>query len=268
MKARARNTAHKAAFDSCPGWVTRFTIDGVHYGGTRTLVDDPRILWMATMLGDVAGKRVLELGPLEGAHSLTLSRLGTKHVDAIEGFEPAFQKCSVIQNLFALRDVTFHHADFRQWLDAYNGPAYDLVVASGVLYHLPNPVEVIRRLADIAPHVFVWTQCADASSPAGPEEALTHDGRGYRGRKNHLPAAKASIAGYCAGLDAYSIWLYPEDMLNAFVDAGFAHITNVPVPATPQGPAMMFIASKSPLEAPPLPEPIRHILEAAQRDVP
>src|SRR5438105_2197528 len=46
---------------------------GVH-AGTLTLMEDPRIDWFIQQAGGVDGRRVLELGPLEGAHTYMLEQ--------------------------------------------------------------------------------------------------------------------------------------------------------------------------------------------------
>src|SRR5438270_13840949 len=46
--------------------------------GRIGLFDDRRIHWLVDQLGGVAGRRVLELGPLEAGHTYMLDRAGVK----------------------------------------------------------------------------------------------------------------------------------------------------------------------------------------------
>jgi hypothetical protein len=68
-------------FDS---WITKFNVDGRLYGGSEDLTNDWRIKRL-NELYSVKDKRVLELGALEGAHSLMLSRFGSNQVVSVEG---------------------------------------------------------------------------------------------------------------------------------------------------------------------------------------
>ncbi|HET8630288.1 MAG TPA: hypothetical protein VFL91_22955, partial [Thermomicrobiales bacterium] len=52
--------------------------------GTVPLFEDARITWAAEQFGGFAEKTVRELGPLEGAHTTMLERLGATSITAIE----------------------------------------------------------------------------------------------------------------------------------------------------------------------------------------
>jgi SAM-dependent methyltransferase len=80
---------------------------------------------------------VLELGPLEGGHSFMFERLGAREVIAIEANPRAYLKCLIIKELLDLRRVRFLCGDFLEYLRA-DGTDFDLVFASGVLYHMRN----------------------------------------------------------------------------------------------------------------------------------
>src|SRR5579871_4454306 len=67
----------QATIDLVKGWISAFPDDsGITTGGHARLFDDPRARWGIERLGGVAGAAVLELGPLEGAHTYMLDRAG------------------------------------------------------------------------------------------------------------------------------------------------------------------------------------------------
>ena len=67
--------------------------------GFAQLFEDDRILWDEEKLGKFLSKRVLELGPLEGAHTYMLQQLGAKEIISIESNKRAFLKCLIIKNI-------------------------------------------------------------------------------------------------------------------------------------------------------------------------
>jgi hypothetical protein len=71
------------AIDAVAGWNTSFPPELGLRAGTLATYNDPRILWAIECFGEIAGRRVLELGPLEGGHTSMLDAAGAQ-VDAIE----------------------------------------------------------------------------------------------------------------------------------------------------------------------------------------
>ena len=71
-----RYPAHQNAIDLIPGWSTEFPHELQLKAGASALLADARIEWVKSQYGDLAGKRVLELGPLEGGHTTMLEAAG------------------------------------------------------------------------------------------------------------------------------------------------------------------------------------------------
>lgn len=84
--------------------------------------------------GDWTGKTILDLGCADGGHSFGLARRGAT-VTATDLFSPAFRNVEFLAQWFQL-PVTYQQATV---YDHQGGP-YDLVLASGVLYHLQHPL--------------------------------------------------------------------------------------------------------------------------------
>lgn len=128
---------------------------------------DPRPRQAAEHLGRDGrfdGYDVLELGPLEAAHTYQLERLGAARVTAVEANSEAFLKCLIVKNLAKLDRSTFLLGDATRHL-AEPGPRYDLIFACGILYHMLDPVELIRLAAARTDRLFLWTHYyADVAS--------------------------------------------------------------------------------------------------------
>ncbi len=144
-------------------WASRFPppFETLPAGGIP-LFEDSRIHWMIQELHGVAGYRVLELGPLEAGHSYMLDRAGAASVLAIEGNRRAFLKCLIAKEILKMPKVEFVLGDFREFLTS-TAERWDLCVASGVLYHMREPMELLQSMAAHCDRLFLWTHYYDES---------------------------------------------------------------------------------------------------------
>ena len=167
-------------------WASLFPppFDEVRVGGLA-LWADPRVLWCEPLVGGFDGKRVLELGPLEGGHTYLLETRGAV-VTAVEANTRAFLKCLIFKEIVGLKSAQFLCGDFMEYLRA-TPDRFDFCLASGVLYHMTEPAELIALVAEVAEKAYFWTHYYDdglvAETPrarfrrASPVEA---DYRGFR----------------------------------------------------------------------------------------
>ena len=95
--------SYQNAVDLLPGWTSAFPPEANVSAGAAFLYEDPRIHWAIKQFGSLENKRILELGPLEGAHTSLLERNGALRIDAIEANKLAYLRCLVAKEIFALR---------------------------------------------------------------------------------------------------------------------------------------------------------------------
>ncbi|HQZ39448.1 MAG TPA: class I SAM-dependent methyltransferase [Vicinamibacterales bacterium] len=220
--------------------------------GEALLFEDTRLQWAIDHLGGVRGQRVLELGPLEGGHTYMLDRSGAAEVLAIEANTRAFLKCLVIKEIMGLPSSRFVCGDFVSYLRATTD-RFDVVVASGVLYHMVHPVEVIARIASISNAVYLWTHYYDeavlGASPATAHrmvdgQDVVHDGFGHRLHKHEYLTA-LNQAGFCGGSRPFAYWLTRDDILGALRHFGLTRVeTSFEQPDHPNGPAFSVVARR------------------------
>lgn len=131
-------------------------VDGT--GPNLLFTQDPRPKLAAEALGrdDYRGMHVLEIGPLEAAHTYWLEQMGTESVTCVEASAEAWLKCLVVKELLGLSRSTFHHGNIVGFLRE-NSRRFDLVYCSGVLYHMADPVERIEAIAKATDACFIWT---------------------------------------------------------------------------------------------------------------
>jgi protein-L-isoaspartate O-methyltransferase len=195
-------------------------------GGSR-LFEDSRIDRIIEWVGDIRGMRVLELGPLEGGHTYMLDRAGAV-VEAIEANSRAYLKCLVVKELLGLQHARFLRGDFVAYMKQ-NVEPYDLVLASGVLYHMTEPVELLELLAVTGRRVAIWTHyfdrdvLTDSATAANfrlPAEPVTVDGTTYLMHPRQY-LEQLSWRGFGGGSRSYARWMEREDILDLLHRLGF-----------------------------------------------
>jgi hypothetical protein len=198
---------------------------------------------------------ILELGPADGYNTAALELLGASTVTAVEGNVDAFLRCLLLKNAFGLR-AKFLLGDFTQ----YFRPGFekvDLLYASGVLYHLKDPVGFLEIAGQNVEHIYIWTHYYDESSIQNePTERLGFSngetsvrrfkGRQYTYHRKYYDTKFVSATGYIGGLGEYCHWLSRDELLSVIESSGFSNILRVSEDRLPNGmPAINVFASRS-----------------------
>lgn len=221
--------------------------------GTLPLFEDARIGWAAEQLGGFAQKSVLELGPLEGAQTYLLEKAGASQIVAIEANASAYLRCLIVKELFQLQAARFLCGDFVPYL-RQSPPRFDVCVASGVLYHMRHPLELLGLLACVTDRLFLWTHYYDADLVAKNRAwAARFSGYGtatYGGFSctvyRHNYHAALSWRGFRGGSAHYSLWLGRDDILACLRHFGFDKIEiGFDAPDHPHGPSFAVAAVRS-----------------------
>ncbi len=232
-------------------WASKFPEPFAYLNaGSSQLFEDARISWAAESLGGMKGKKILELGPLEGGHTYMLERLGAASILSIEANTRAYLKCLIAKEILGLKRTHFLVGDFIEYLKG-NHTEFDVAIASGVLYHMKNPVELIALLAKVTDKMFIWTHYYDqtliSKNPLIPENkfgstTIEFDGFRYELHRYEYDKALDSM-GFCGGSDAFSNWMTREGILTCVEHFGFDDIqVGFDHPQHPNGPAFALSA--------------------------
>ncbi|MFA4853732.1 MAG: radical SAM protein [Candidatus Omnitrophota bacterium] len=187
---------------------------------------------------NLKGLTILDMGCLEGMHSSLLQGNGAKKVISIEGRKENFLKALIVKNAFKLDKCEFLFGDANEVLSSFSGH-FDLCLASGVLYHLNNPVALLYRIGQLCNSLFVWSHYANDSYPIAPAEGTRWNNRIYRGKY-----FDENINDIVCGLEKRVFWLFEEDLLAAIRDAGFNSIEIIGKEKHEHGPAITLWATK------------------------
>jgi hypothetical protein len=221
--------------------------------GAVGLFADPRIESAIKWLGsDVDGMRILELGPLEGGHTYMLDRAGA-NVHAIESNSRAYLKCLVTKELLGLQRARISRGDFVAYLKDTD-QTYDVVLASGVVYHMSDPVELLTLMSAVSDRLVIWTHYYDdeivqngvtANQFQKPAIAKTSGDLAYQLHpREYLEALK--WGGFCGGPASEANWMEREDLLATLRDLGFDQIEiDFDEPHHPNGPSFLVMAQRT-----------------------
>jgi hypothetical protein len=231
-------------------WWSQFPQQFGHVqAGQIRVFEDPRVRWALSKLGNVSGQTVLELGPLEGAHTYMLEQAGFGSILSIEANPRAYLKCLIVKEIVGLTRTRFLCGDFLEYLR--NSPAQvDAVFASGVLYHLINPAELIGLLSKITRRLFLWTHYYDPGIISRNRKLAgrfkhEHENE-YAGFRHQLfrydYGGSFRLARFCGGSRPYAQWMRREDIIACFKHFGFGEVlTSFEEPDHPNGPAFALI---------------------------
>jgi hypothetical protein len=226
---------------------------GAYRAGALPLFADERLVWGVERLGGAAGKTVLELGPLEGGHTYMLERMGASAITAVEAHPRAYLRCLAVKELLGLTRARFLLGDFQAYLREDRGRRFDFGIASGVLYHMTEPVDLLGALAEACDGLYIWTHHFEATEVVrrpklqarfgSPERRLV---RGFEHTVHpHRYGADRFKAAFCGAGDRTVAWLDRETILAALRHFGFeVAALGLEEPGHLHGPALGLVARR------------------------
>jgi Protein of unknown function (DUF1698) len=199
-------------------------VPGIQSGAAGHFVRDPRPSFLlknfAGEHGTLSGMRILELGPLEGAHTYQLEKLGADEVVAIEANAEAYLKCLVVKEILGLKRARFLYGESMEYLRK-DRTRWSIIFCCGVLYHMVDPIELIELMSEHTDQVFVWTHYC--SSEEESEYNLIKR-RGEQFRYCERVYSSRDSGTFWGGVQDRSCWMPRDDILRAFQIYGFVNV--------------------------------------------
>lgn len=241
------------AVDAIPGWTSAFPPESGVRGGSTPLFVDGRITDALAAYGSIEGKRVLEVGPLEGMHTYILNQKRPARIDAIEANKSCYFRCLVTKEILKIDKAAFHLGDIKEWLTTYD-QRYDFGLASGVLYHMPDPGEFLRLLALRVDAVFIWTHYFNEEEMpradvrrvpfSGRVEVRDVAGMEMRYFERSYQSAQEN-ASFCGGMKDRHYWLEKKEIIELLRHIGYNSVTiQAEDPTHPGGPCFSVLARR------------------------
>lgn len=179
-----------------------------------------------------------------------LDRAGADRVVAVEANNGAFLKCLVVKELVGLPHSMFLCGDLVEYLRGAN-EHFDVCVASGVLYHMREPLQVLSLLGGVAETLFLWTHYYD-HDVIGASETVRPK---FTARRTELAGdvpvtlhryEYGSVRGseaFCGGSAEFSYWLERDTIIETLQSLGFGKLRiGFDAPDHPKGPNLAIVA--------------------------
>lgn len=181
-----------------------------YYGPLDTLND----------LFPLAGKTVIEFGPMECAQTAGLIHLGAKSVTGIEARAVSFIKSMIACYCFGWKNVSLVMDDFHN-ADAEKYGRFDLAFAHGVYYHSFAPFFFLENLMSLADNIFIggYVKVDGAVNPSSAlnytDETLEYEGKQYRVKRVSIGNA------FNTSINQFAYHLHRDELLSFFEDRGY-----------------------------------------------
>jgi SAM-dependent methyltransferase len=204
-------------------WLRTFEIDGEERTDTtlRTRLVEHYV--------DVPGRSFLDLGAADGYESRALALRGAGRVVAVEAKRKPYELARAAQEELGLENLDVRLLDARS-IDEHGLGVFDVVLCFGLLYHMQNPFDLLRRIRAVCGDTLLLETHVAPDTRRGLREVhgvlpralstVELDGVGFEGvvfpTSGDLPETKGSV-------DApWSFWLTIPSLVKALVRAGFA----------------------------------------------
>lgn len=178
---------------------------------------------------------------------------GARGVLGIEGNPGAFLRCLVTKELLGLRRVSYQCGDFMEYLRQPHSH-FDVVNASGVLYHQQNPAELLALICRTADAVILWTHYYDADAIRSLRRAnvrfpgvsdMEYEGFAFRAYR-HEYMHSVRMRGFCGAGASYSVWMERAAILDCLRFFGMTHVAIASEDTThANGPSFNVVATRA-----------------------
>ena len=224
-----------------------FTVDrhGRRFGNATStakrndpeIIPDRRTLLLHERF-DLGGKHVLEIGCLEGIHTIGLTRIAKK-VTAIDARVENVVR-TIVRCAFFGCNPTVLKCDLDQEPLPVGLLQADVAYHVGVLYHLKDPIRHLKALGD-----FIGQGILLDTHYALDNEA----DRSYEVFGRRIPYKRYVEAGYSdpfSGMSADSKWLRLGNIVDTLRAAGFPSVDLIEERQERNGPRILLIAERTP----------------------
>jgi Methyltransferase domain len=173
--------------------------------------------------GRLAGRRIADLGCLEGGYACSFARAGMEAL-GIEARASNYENCLKVKRGVDLANLSFVRDDV---LNLAKYGEFDAIFCSGLLYHLDKPRAFLKLMSDLCRKVVIVNThfATEAPLPNYPLSALVeHEGlpgRWYDDRPEGLAEAQLDALKWSSWSNAKSFWIQREYLIEELYKNGF-----------------------------------------------
>lgn len=193
--------------------------------------------------GSYRGKRVLDLGCLEGYFSLECALHGS-NVVGIDAKEINVKKCQFVKSVLGARNLSFLLDDAMNVTREHYG-SFDVVLALGLLYHLDDPFTFLAQISELCEGFLVLDTLVAAEEEKQmvgewmpellPPQDFSFSGKSYPGRlyreyQEGADDVERAFSVTASHTNNMSLWLTEEALVNLLCDVGFKRVEKMNFP--------------------------------------
>jgi SAM-dependent methyltransferase len=173
----------------------------------------------------LSGKRIADLGCLEGGYATGFARLGM-NATGIEIRDSNFDSCLYVKSHVGLPNLYFIKDDVNN-IDKYG--TFDAIWACGIFYHVENPKTFMERISNACKKVvllethFTYPDRTPAADMYKLSEISEHEGlrgRWYHEHNDISPEELENIK-WASWSNQRSFWVQKKYLLQLLKDVGF-----------------------------------------------
>jgi len=98
--------------------------------------------------GSFSGKRVLDLGCLEGGYTIGFAIYGAKEAVGIDARRTNIERCNLVKEVLGIKNVNFLQKNVKE-VGKDDLGVFDIIFLSGLLYHLDDPRSFLEKCRDL-----------------------------------------------------------------------------------------------------------------------
>lgn len=185
----------------------------------------------------LSSARVVDLGCLEGHYAVEFALHGCE-VLGIEGRAASVGKCEFARRELGLERLRFVQDDVRNFSRSRYG-AFDIVLCSGLLYHLPahDAWKLVCAMHEACTGILILDTFISLASQASVAiGGATYHGHYYPEHDEDDPAQRKAEKLWASLDNASSFWFTEPSLMNLLARAGFSSVLDVLTPTMPGNP--------------------------------
>jgi SAM-dependent methyltransferase len=187
--------------------------------------------------GEFAGKRVIDIGCLEGYFAVECASQGAR-VIAVDGKLLNLRKCEFVRSVLGLDNLTLARDDALQVTRARYG-GFDGVLALGLLYHLADPFTFLVHLAELCDGFLLldtrvaplkhrrrargWPILSELTEFSFGQRSYA--GRRYQEYEPGTTQVSKDLSPAAALTDEWAVWLTEDSLVRMLHDVGFEDVS-------------------------------------------
>lgn len=190
----------------------------------------------AEIFGFGENEGVLEIGPGEGYLSYGLEKAGYRNILSLENNVSGFQRCLILKNNLDLA-TKYMLGDAVKYVNSTQQKFF-LIFASGILYHLLDPLHFLDSCSRLSRYMYIWTGYYDKeilsrddferiSFARGKTIRTIYEENEYTYYTRPYTEDIVSDPKYAGGNREYSCWMSLEDIHRALESFGYEIIKEV-----------------------------------------